>query len=236
MKIGLFADPHYCTKEVLCNTRRPNLSAEKMKEAVREFKKQDVELIICLGDLTDGDSSMEKNDENLKLASAILTDSGIECYCCMGNHDASIYDKDTFSQITSLALAPKVIVKNNNILILLDANYNKDGTCYEKGKVNWKETILPKQQILELENTLKENPDKNVYIFVHQNLDFAVDSYHIINNAPEVNEIIKKSRNVRAVYQGHYHRGASNIHEEIPYITLKAMCEGTENSFMIIEI
>ena len=32
MKIGVFADPHDCSSEVLCRTRRPRLSYEKVRE------------------------------------------------------------------------------------------------------------------------------------------------------------------------------------------------------------
>ena len=236
MKIGLFADSHYCTREILCGTRRPILSTQKLKEAVCEFKKQGVDLIICLGDLVDSDECAEKNEENLKLISSILNDSGIDCYCCMGNHDAFLFDKNEFSHITKMLLAPTIIQKNNKTLIFLDANYNIDSSLYKKGNVNWKETMIPKEQILELVKALNECDNQDVFIFTHQNLDPAVDTNHIIHNASEVREILKASSKVVAVYQGHYHPGASNIYDDIKYITLKAMCEGTENSFMIIDI
>jgi manganese-dependent ADP-ribose/CDP-alcohol diphosphatase len=236
MKIGLIADPHYCSREVLCGRRRPILSLRKLQDAVREFRRQGVELIICLGDLVDSDESMEKNRENLKLASSVLTDSGIECRLCMGNHDAFIFDKEEFRDISGIALAPAIIEKNDNTLILLDANCNLDGSEYRRGDLDWEKTLVPERQVLWLEKTLNECEGKNAYIFVHQNLDPAVDARHIIHNAPEIRRILKMSGKVRGVCQGHYHPGASNIHDGIPYITLKAMCEAAEDAFMIIDI
>lgn len=34
MKIGVFADPHDCSSEVLCRTRRPRLSYEKVRQVM----------------------------------------------------------------------------------------------------------------------------------------------------------------------------------------------------------
>lgn len=38
MKIGVFADPHYCSSEVLCRTRRPRLSYEKVRQVMEAFR------------------------------------------------------------------------------------------------------------------------------------------------------------------------------------------------------
>ena len=53
MKIGVFTDAHYCSAEVLCSTRRPSLSLEKIREAMEVFRAENVTACICLGDLTD---------------------------------------------------------------------------------------------------------------------------------------------------------------------------------------
>ena len=47
---------------------------------------------------------------------------------------------------------------------------------------------------------------------------------------------VKESGKVCMVLQGHYHKGNENIINNIPYITLPAMCEGEENSFLILEL
>lgn len=53
MKIGLFSDPHCCSANDVGLNRRPALSYGKIKAAMEEFKKAQVDLCICLGDLTD---------------------------------------------------------------------------------------------------------------------------------------------------------------------------------------
>ena len=48
--------------------------------------------------------------------------------------------------------------------------------------------------------------------------------------------MIVASGKVKAVFQGHYHKGHETVIDGIPYHTLPAMCEGEENRFMIIEL
>ena len=53
MKIGVFADPHYCSSEVLCRTRRPRLSYEKVRQVMEAFRQNGADYAVCMGDLTD---------------------------------------------------------------------------------------------------------------------------------------------------------------------------------------
>lgn len=236
MKIGLFTDVHYCTKEVLCNTRRPSLSLKKLLVALDYFKTEKVEFLICLGDLVDTDDSDEQNEINLAKVADLINGSGLECYCCMGNHDANLFNKSKFQLITKFKTAPLALSKSGNLLFFLDANYTENGKAYQKNKVEWKETYIPKKQIDGLRNTLDECEEQNVIIFSHQSLDAFVDVDHQIKNSQQIRQIIKNSSKVTAVYQGHYHSGAHNNNDNVTYITLKAMCEGTENSFLVIDI
>ncbi|HAN20507.1 MAG: hypothetical protein A2Y15_00025 [Clostridiales bacterium GWF2_36_10] len=235
MKIGLFTDSHYCTKEIKCNTRRPLLSYSKLDEAINVFKVNNVELIICLGDLIDTDD--EENDiGNLIEISSLLNKSGIECLCCMGNHDAFLFDKSSFEKFTGLKTAPLSVVKNGKRLILLDANYDSSQLKYSREKTDWIDSNIPDYEVEWLKSTLSDCLEKEIFIYVHQNLDPAVESHHIIKNAAEIREILANDGRVRAVYQGHFHHGGENTIDNIKYVTLKAMCEGTENYFMILDI
>lgn len=53
MKIGFFADPHYCRADVLCRTRRPRLSLCKIERVMEAFCTEGAELAVCLGDFLD---------------------------------------------------------------------------------------------------------------------------------------------------------------------------------------
>lgn len=236
MKIGLFADSHYCTKDILCKTRRPSLSLHKIQEALDFFKSEGVDFIICLGDLIDHDDSEQKNRENLEKAAAVIYSSEIKCYCCIGNHDADMFGTKEFSSISGFETAPLSISAGGKLIILLNANYGTDGREYAQYNVDWKSTLIPENQAEWLSDTLKNSREDDAYIFVHQNLDNNVQVNHIISNADKIRGIIARSGKVRAVYQGHYHPGAQSVIDGISYITLKAMCEGEGNFFTVIEI
>jgi hypothetical protein len=87
-----------------------------------------------------------------------------------------------------------------------------------------------------MEQRLREDDVSEAYVFLHQNLDPEVQKDHIVRNAEIVREYIRDSGKVRAVFQGHYHKGHQTVIDGIPYHTLPAMCEGEENRFLIIEL
>ena len=76
MKLGLFTDPHYSTKELACKTRRPSLSYGKIGEAMEYFKNESVDAVICLGDLVDDSGSFEENVEAIKRITALIRSFG----------------------------------------------------------------------------------------------------------------------------------------------------------------
>ncbi len=235
MKIGLFTDPHYSTRETACVTRRPALSYAKTAEAVSAFRNAGVRFIVCLGDLTDSDVTREQEKTNLVQISKLLTNSGIPCFCCMGNHDAFIFDKGEFEQISGIKTAPCSFSFKNILFVLLDACFHSDGSAYSSENTDWTDSFIPNRQIEWLKNTLNSTADK-VIVFVHQNLDQTVEKHHIIKNAAQVRKILESDGRVKTVYQGHYHPGKVTAHNLINYFTLKAMCEGNTNTFYIIDI
>ena len=238
MKIGLFADSHYCRAEVRCASRFPSLSLVKIKEALEYFKQQEVALIICLGDLIDSDENDDYNTHNLNELGKIFRASEIEGLCCTGNHDAFIFNKQRFEYLSGMRAAPMSLIKEGKLLVLLDANFSSNGNYYGSGKesFDWTDSFIPKCQLDWLADTLSAFEGSEVYVFLHQNLDGAVEHNHIIKNAPCIREMLEKDGRVKAVYQGHYHPGAVNRYGNTDFITLKAMCEGHGNSFMIIDI
>jgi len=236
MKIGLFADPHYATKKTACITRRPSLSFRKATEAVRAFRDAGVRFIVCLGDLIDSDFSRKQEEKNLAEIGELLVSSGIPCYCCMGNHDAFIFSKEAFAQISGLTAAPRSFSDENKLFILLDACYHSDGSAYSCKNTDWTDSFIPNEQVEWLKNTLQSSSAAKVTVFIHQNLDPTVEERHIIKNAAQIREILERDGRVKTVYQGHYHPGKTTVHNHIRYVTLKAMCEGDDNSYIIIDI
>ena len=236
MKIGLFTDSHYCDRERTCTTRRPSLSYEKIREAMTVFAAAKVDLVLCLGDLVDDCGSREKNVEKLGELTSLIASFGLPFYSLMGNHDYQNFTREEFDTLTGGAYPPFSRRYGKAVLIFLDANYKKDGTVYEPGKVDWVDTKLPGDQVNLLRQALDDSAGQSVYVFTHQNPDDTVEEHHVIANAGELRRMFEEAGNVKAVLSGHYHPGHDSEIGGIRYHTLPAMCEGEENRYKIFEI
>ena len=238
MKLGLFTDSHYCDKDVTCRTRRPVLSYGKIREAMETFVREGVDFVLCLGDIIDKCDDPQVNIDKTKEIAALIHSYPLPFYSLMGNHDAHVFTRREFNELVnghSLPSPVSITVKGKE-LILLDANYNDDGTSYIPGKVDWKNTYIPEEQLHARMQKLNDPTVCEAYVFLHQNLDPEVQKDHIVRNAEAVREMLRASGKVKAVFQGHYHKGHETVIDGIPYHTLPAMCEGEENRFMIIDL
>ncbi|MBO4406144.1 MAG: metallophosphoesterase [Clostridia bacterium] len=235
MKIGLFTDPHYSRRELSGATRRPRLSYEKIGEALRAFREEGVGLVVCLGDLIDSENSTALDRENLAHIAVLLASSGIETYVIPGNHDLFALDRYRFSVLLNMPIAPLHKKIGDVDVILLDANYFRNGTAYDGRPGDWTDTMVPAEQVEWLKKELLSCGDKT-YLFSHQLIDYNMEQHHVVENAEEICRILSDSGKVRAVFQGHYHHGGEHEIDGVSYVTLRAMCEGYENSYLIIEV
>ncbi len=234
MKLLLFTDAHYCKKEVTCRTRRPTLSYRKVEAMLTACP--DADLLICLGDFIDDGGDHDANVAHTRALIERIRAAGIPFYTLMGNHDCHAFGRDEFAALTDGAVPPFVLRDGSTALIFLDAGYSDDGSIYAPGKIDWKNSYLPPAQLEQLRTVLADPAVTDAYVFVHQNLDPGVQVDHIIRNAADARAIIAASGKVRTVYQGHYHHGHEAVIDGIPYITLRAMCEGEENSYTVVEL
>ena len=237
MKIGLFTDPHYCDADVLNKTRRPRLSIHKIREALNTFKAAEVDVCICLGDITDHvpDSTKEEGVRCFNEVLALIKACELPFYLVPGNHDYKVLTGEEIEEALSFPVPPYTFDSNGVRFIALDANYRSDMRRFDVAGVMWKDTNLPQEQLDFLRRELASSPLPCV-VLSHENLDpYIPRTDHIVKNAHEVREIINESGKVVAVLQGHYHKGADNIVDGIRYLTLPAMCEGENNSFAILE-
>lgn len=234
MKIGLFTDTHYCNLELLEQDRHPRRAYDTVKTAYSEFKKNGVDVAICLGDIIHFNNGIEESKHHLEKISAMIREYGIPTYLCMGNHDNEVFSAEDFKEITGFSVAPCCDDYDDVRLVFLDASYTPEGKPYERIFVDWTKSYIPAKELEWLDRML--DTDKKCVVFIHQNIDTAVEEHHIVSNAEEVNSIITNHKNVSHVYQGHYHYGAENIINGIPYTTLRAMCIGDENNYIITEV
>ena len=237
MKIGLFTDAHYCHAESLDNTRRPSLSLMKIKEAMGKFKNEKVDACFCLGDLTD--HAPEDSKENVvscfKEALSLILSYNIPFYFVPGNHDYLMMSGSEVEKELKQSLPPKIVSFDEYDFIMLDANYRTSGKRFDEEGVVWTDSNLPKWQVDFLSDTLKKSQKKCI-VMIHENLDPNIVLSHLVKNGEVARKVIKDSGKVKMVIQGHYHRGANNIVDGIQYLTVPAMCEGTKNSFLILDL
>ena len=235
MKLGIFADPHYCRAEVLNRTRRPALSLGKIKQAMDAFAAAQADLCICMGDMIDHCDTKQQTAECLDEVISLIRSYGIPFCLLPGNHDYSVFSAEEFSARTGCPIPPCVRETESHLLIFLDANYRSDFRRFDIAGVDWKDSNLPPEQLDFLRRTL-EQARKPCAVLLHENLDSGVQADHIVKNARAVREILEQSGKVSLVIQGHYHMGADSLIHGIRYLTLPAMCEGEENRYLILEL
>lgn len=231
LKLGIFTDPHYSSREVTCGNRYNSKSLQKIRDAYDFFALQKCDLVVCLGDLTDQDDSHEKEVCNLKEISNVINGCAIKTVCLMGNHDAFTFSESEFYEILHLE-KPTCVEVENKTFLFLDACYFKNGNHYLPGDRDWTDTFFPYTK--ELKQRL-EDAAGDVYIFIHQNTDPNIREDHRLHNSAEINSILQKSKKVKAVFQGHYHSGMKSEYANIAYLTFPAMCEN-EDAYYVLHI
>ncbi len=228
MRLGIFTDSHYSSAEITDGKRYNSKSLGKIKDAYAYFEKENCDLIVCLGDLLDTEKTVEKEIENLKEIAKVIHSVKIPTVCLMGNHDAFTLTADEFYSVLNLD-APKDTIIDGKTLLFLDACYFKNGIHYQPGDSDWTDTYYPFEK--ELSEKLK-NAKSDVYIFMHQNIDTAIVPSHRLFNAGALFNIINGSGKVKAVFQGHYHKGQRSEYGGVKYIALPATCENDDAIFI----
>src|SRR5690606_7323448 len=119
-------------------------------------------------------------------------------------HDMDNIDKKDFLNHTKNSGSAKgksyySFIRNGLKFIVLDANYNPDGSSYNNGNFDWKEAYIPKPQQEWLVKELQT--DSPVVVFLHQLLDLTQKPHNVcVINASEIIEILENSNKVLAVF------------------------------------
>jgi predicted phosphodiesterase len=231
MKLGIFTDSHYSSRKITCERRQNDQSLRKIREAYAHFEKEGCDLIVCLGDLIDTETTVEQEKENLAAIAAVMKGSHIPTVCLMGNHDAFVLTPSEFYQILRIPPIHDMYLHGVR-LIFLDACYFRNGQHYAPGDTDWTNTFYPDEEAL----VAKLNDStEDTYLFIHQSIHPDIDPLHRVANADTLFDAINQSGSVKAVFQGHYHPGHFCESHNVRYITLPAMCEN-ENSFFVFDL
>ena len=239
LRFGMVTDAHYADREAR-GGRLYRQSLEKMAACVDLMNEKKVEFLINLGDLKDQDKRATEAStlKFLKTIEKAYRKYDGPRYHVLGNHDMDSISKKQFLDHVEMTNIPKersYYSFNSKALhfVVLDANYTSKGEDYNRGNFNWKDTNVPAPQLEWLKKDLS-SANKPVVVFVHQQL--TGKSAHCIRNAAEVRRILEKSKKVLATFHGHNHGGGYKQIQNIHYYTLKAMVQGKDNSFAIVDV
>jgi predicted phosphodiesterase len=242
VRFGMVTDIHYADANTK-GTRYYRHSLDKLTECVQLLNEQKVDFLIELGDFKDQNTPPQ---EAKTLAYLQEVEKGLQqfsgpIYHVLGNHDVDSISKAQFlAHVTNTdqdrSRTYYSFDRGGIHFVVLDANYQSNGSDYDHGNFDWTDTNIPSQELAWLEQDLAASPQPTI-VCIHQLLDGKGDVY--VNNAAAVRQILQKSGNVLAVFQGHHHAGSLQSIEDIHYYTLKATVEGPapeNNSYAIVEV
>lgn len=247
LRFGVVTDSHYADREKQ-GTRYYRQSLEKMQECISVFNQEKVDFAIHLGDFKDQDREQRTEDtlSYLKALEFIYAQFNGPRYHCVGNHDVDSITKQQFLQNITNSNIPNTdsyyqFISNDIQFIVLDANFDKDGRdhFYLEG-ANWQDIRVPKPEVKWLKKVLKKNKRPTIVFCHHPLFEYQKDdhTYHI-QNYKEIQQVLEKSDQVLAVFQGHTHEERHQVINGIHYLTFLGMVDysGIENNaYAIVEL
>ncbi len=175
LRFGVVTDLHYAQRDMAIN-RYYRQSKQKLKAAIDQFGGCD--FVIELGDFKDMDEKHEPETalRFLDEIESVLQGFGGRVYHVLGNHDMDCISKEEFLQHTRNAGRARgksyySFGCKGVRFIVLDANFNEDGTPYCRGNFDWTRAFIPEEEIEWLRKELQSS-HKPVIIFCHQMLDY----------------------------------------------------------------
>ena len=242
LTFGIVTDTHYADTDPN-GSRNYRESLVKMTEFVNLMNDKKVDFIVELGDIKDRDNPV-KEESTLKYLEVIEKVYGKfngPRYHVLGNHDVDSISKEQFlARVENTGIAKKSTHYSFDLkgihFVVLDANYNADGSDYDHGNFDWTDANVSLEQLNWFKKDLASST-RPVITFVHQQLDVTGSTG--VKNGPEVRQVLQDSKKAQVVFQGHHHAGHYSFIEGIHYYTLKGMVEGSgvrNNSYAIVEV
>ncbi len=215
MKIGLLTDLHYDGSMSAMN---------RLYEAVAALSHGGVEALLIMGDLVNGTSDFSATRLLREVAALCEVFKGPVRYM-HGNHDLDHLSKPEFYNALGCAGDPSRFhfEFGGHTFICLDGNFSPDGTEYNSGNFEWRQSFVPEEQIDWLRTRLAASLQP-VIVVSHQRI--VCSGVHSVANDAAVREVISLSGKVKAVFQGHRHEDDLKQIDGTSYYTLGAHVDG----------
>jgi alkaline phosphatase len=235
LRIGLLTDLHYADKP-RAGTRYYRETPTKLKAAVEQFQRDQVDFVVELGDLVDAAASVEDEQGYLKTINDQLAQVPGERHYVLGNHCVQTLTKAEFLAGVERDKSHYSFDAAGWHFVVLDACFRSDGAAYGRNNFNWTDANIPAGQLEWLQDDLQQAGGRTI-VLAHQRLDKA--KQHSVRNAEAVRTVLAACGKVVAVFQGHSHQNDCQSIAGIHYCTVAAMVEGSgeqNNAFARLDV
>lgn len=251
LKVGIMTDVQYCNAENN-GSRHYRSSVRKLEEACNQFRNEQVDWVINLGDFIDHDFKSFDTLNN------ILHHYEISVLSVIGNHDFAVENSKKPEVIKALGLKERYysIVKDKWRFLFLDGSdistYANPGNSdpFNKARVlldslvaikainayNWNGAIGKKQiEWIKQQLSLASKAGENIIVSCHFPM-YPEDESEKLWNAVEIRSLLEGFPGKVVVFNGHNHHSKYYTSNKITWVSFRGMVEGEENSFAIAEI
>ena len=242
-KILFFSDLHYAPEPPVNNGSKierklTDLSLPVLSKLIYEINNTiKPDLVINLGDSIEDFNDKEKDIENLHFICKKYAEIKPDFVSCIGNHDLRSMDNRTeVEEIFGYNHSTFSFDKNGLHIVIL-GTYINNNLGNEEGGI-YKTQFISNEDLAWLENDLSKTTLPSI-ICVHfgvaedvmkNNWWFeSVPNAALLGNRKELKQIIKKHKQVLAVFSGHQHWTKTIIEDKIPYHTLGSLTENINN-------
>jgi len=235
LRFGLVTDMHYADKAP-AGTRHYRETLDKLQEAGAHFQKNNIQMLVELGDLIDAAGTVATEQRYLKTINREFSAICKDRHYVLGNHCVDTLKKEEFLGGVEQSKSYYSFDRGGLHFVVLDACFRSDGTPYQRKNFKWTDANIPPAELEWLAADLKANA-KPVVVFAHQRLD--VSNSHGVRNNAQVRKLLAAAGNVLAVFQGHSHKNELKDIDGIHFCTMRAMVEGAgkeNNGYSVIDI
>lgn len=183
---------------------------ESLKEIVAAAAGEKPQLVLMTGDI-----SQDESEQSYRHALAIAAQIEAPIAYLPGNHDRFVVMAAEFSKFGKQVRNERFLLIGGWIIILLDSTI--------EGRV---EGALSKAELERLDTLLEQHSTMPALVCLHHH-PFSVPgpfSAIGVENSDELDEIISRRRNVKAVLCGHIHREHDCLREGVRYLGSPSTC------------
>ncbi|MDY6770852.1 MAG: metallophosphoesterase [Candidatus Nanohaloarchaea archaeon] len=212
-RIGVLPDIHM-------RTSHHDQIADALRTAVERLDQDDPDIVVAPGDIIQHGDNEHEDRSNLEDVRAILDELDCPVQFLAGNHDVMHIDRDTLPDLFGNELWGRETV-NSEQLIFLDSS--SPWLSGSRGEIT-------DEQLEFLDETLDDV--KEATIFIHHPIHYhdVQGNYWWTNyperafcgNKKEINRVISRHENVRAVFNGHLHEPDRTLYADIQHVTFNA--------------